>query len=264
MGKDLTTTAAPAHPALAGNAAKQLQEEAKALAERIGAESASLVIKGDKKGNIIIGDDKAESAQLVVIDFITERRFYDSGYVDGADYRPPTCYGIARNPDKMVPHANVKEIGGEPQSDTCANCPMNEWESDPINHKGKACKERRVMLVLPPGEDHVDDDFWEFACGVSSLKNFDNMVRDVNKMWGLPPIGAEITLCQDDNFDYQVYMFEDPQPNHDLEAHFERMPQARQILESRKYDAASEEDKPVRRAKKKTARKKTAARGRGK
>lgn len=39
---------------------------------------------------------------------------------------------------------------GEPATRRCNGCPFNEWGSDPKGGAGKACKETRRLMVLPP------------------------------------------------------------------------------------------------------------------
>lgn len=241
-----------------GKAAKELQAKASDIALRIGAESSSLRLKGNKRGFIVVGDDEYEEIQLVVVDFIAKRTFYKTPYRESDPYRPPTCYGIARSIDGMTPHPNVNEIGGEKQSDDCKTCPLNEWKSDPNGGNGKACKERRVMVVLPPGADHTSDDFWELDVGPTSIKSFDNFVRNVWNAWKLPPVAAVVTLSMDQSVDYQKYVFSNPVPNEFVAAHSDRMDAASEYLAKLEYGPA--EDMPAS-APKRVAKKKAARRG---
>ena len=250
-------------PALSEEAAAALRAKAEGISDRIGAPASAKRIKGDARtGKITIGDDEAETVPIVVVDFITKRVFYDTPWREGDPYRPPTCYGISTNPDTMVPHENVEEIGGEYQADACKGCPLNEWGSD---GNGKACKERRVMRILQPGAEFADEEMYELDIGVTSLKSFDKMVRTISDAWGVPPIGAVIDLSMDPDSTYVKYEFTNPVPNQAIEEHFARMDEATEALAALKYDAAGEEEVPAPRrpARKKAAKKKARTRARG-
>lgn len=250
-------------PAIKKETQIALQEKANNITDRIGTPSGAKRITGDaRNGTVVFGDNEAAIVPIVIIDFITKRTFYDAPWREGDPYRPPTCYGIAINPNDMVPHKNVEDIGGERQNSTCNTCPMNQWGSD---GKGKACKERRVMNVLPPGADYVDDEMWELDISPTSLQSFDKMIRNINDAWGVPPIGAVIELSLDSNVTYAKFEFSNPARNEAVELHFLRMDEAANYLSAISYDVANEdeEEAPARRpVRKKAAKKKTAKRAR--
>ena len=258
----------PQHPGLSKAASQELQTRAQNIKERITASGPATKKIKTEGLNLKIGDTTGRLISLVVIDFIAKRTWYEEDYVTGQDYRPPTCWGLALNPDQMVPHPSVEEIGGEKQAESCAECPLNEWESSRRGGKGKDCMERRHMLVLPVGEEHVDDDFYELDIPSASLKSFDTFVDNVNEAWGIPPVGAIIDIELDETVRHVKHIFSNPQPNPQVEAHMARMDDAANILRNLKYTAAdAEEDETSKRApaRKKAARKKaarTARRGR--
>jgi len=247
------------HPALTGAAAKALQEEAAGIQSQIGAPQSGARIKGSKGKIIVPGNDPADMITVVVMDFVSKRVFYDTPYREGDDYRPPVCFGFNKNIKQMTPHADVEEVGGEIQNDECESCPLNQWGTD---GKGKACKERRVLLVIAPGQDHLEDEFMELDIPVTSLKSFDNFVRNVADNWGVPPIGATVDISVDSDSEYLQYVFSNPQPNHDINEHFERRDEATKILENLTFEPAQEEVAPAKKApaRKKAATKKRARR----
>lgn len=259
MSNELSVDLKANVPAMSKDVKELLQQQSQDIATRISAPSAGLRIRGNiKNGTIQVGELEDEMISVVVIDFITKRTFYDTPWRDGDPYRPPVCYGFSKNPDLMVPHENVEDIGGEFQSDACSNCPLNEWGSDGA---GKACKERRVMLVLPPDEANANDDFWELDIPVKSLKSFDSFVRTVKEAWDVPPVAAIVDISLDPSANYVQYVFSNPQPNPLVGAHAARIEEASKILAAKRFEAAEEEQQGNRKiTRKKVATKKVATR----
>ena len=72
------------------------------------------------------------------------KRWYANGY-SGGDGSPPTC----KSASGLAPDADV----ANKQSASCAACPLNQWGSgrDQSGNptKGKACQDRRRMVVVP-------------------------------------------------------------------------------------------------------------------
>jgi hypothetical protein len=88
---------------------------------------------------------------VVVIHNAFENTFYEGKY-DPNNVRSPVCFAIKDgdpySPDsgtELAPHPDSES----PQSDTCATCPNLKWKSDPNGGRGKACQERRRLLLIP-------------------------------------------------------------------------------------------------------------------
>lgn len=75
----------------------------------------------------------------VVLLYVGTRRIYWSKVYEGGAERPD-CSSF-----------DGREGHGTPGGD-CAECPMNQWGSDPRGGDGKACKETRLMFFLREGE----------------------------------------------------------------------------------------------------------------
>jgi len=62
----------------------------------------------------------------------------------------PLCFSISENGEDMAPHEN----SFKPQCDTCGDCEMQEWGSDPNSPsgRGKMCKETRRLAVIAAEE----------------------------------------------------------------------------------------------------------------
>ena len=187
---------------------------------------------------------KAQELQLVIVDFLAVNRFYEGAF-DKDNISPPACFAFGESPTELVPSAKspVK------QSNACASCPMNQWGSD---GKGKACKNGRILAVLPPD---ADDDTPIMVLNVSptALKGFDGFVNSIARQFQLPPVGVVCTVTFDANETYAKLVFSDPQPNTMLAEHFARQGEARKRLLVEPDVSAYEAPKP---ATKQTARRK--------
>jgi len=93
---------------------------------------------------------------VIILDAVTERTFYTSKYDGTSEHNlPPVCYAFGRTAQDvadMGPHPSMQADLSyfQPQNDVCATCPNNAWGSADTG-KGKACKERRRMAILPAG-----------------------------------------------------------------------------------------------------------------
>lgn len=75
--------------------------------------------------------------------------FYDTSYDPAAEEKPPTCW----SDNGTGPSVSASE----PQANTCASCPHNEWGSA-INANGKkvkACNDAKKIAVIIPGDPMV-------------------------------------------------------------------------------------------------------------
>jgi hypothetical protein len=110
--------------------------------EAIAAQTPKVTSAGERAtlegGKISIGGKQVPELDVVIIAAVQERTYYPDAYVAG-QVTPPTCYSYGEKP-----HLDALA----PQSETCAECPMNQWGS---NGRGKACKERIKIAFTPVG-----------------------------------------------------------------------------------------------------------------
>ncbi len=90
---------------------------------------------------------------VVILDSVLENVYY------GADYDPdnpqaPKCYAFGRDEKVLAPHAEASEK----QADGCADCELNKWGSADTG-RGKACRNRRRLAVIPAGTLAKDGTF---------------------------------------------------------------------------------------------------------
>jgi hypothetical protein len=200
------------------------------------------------------GTKTRDPIELVVVDFLSVNNFYE-GTFDKDNIVPPTCFAIGDIPLKLVPSKNSPVV----QADDCASCPNNAWESGPKG-KGKACKNTRLLAVLPPDAD-ADTPMWLLQVSPTGLKSFDNFVGRVSTTFQTPPVGAVVTVSLDENSDWPTLVFRDETPNENAGEHLARLDEARKLLET-EPDVSGYGQAPAKKAPARPAAKKVAARAR--
>lgn len=140
-------------------------------------------------------DVEGNALRCVILETVQENHFYDTEY-DPDQPASPICYAFGSDPDEMKPH----EASPQPQCDSCAECPHNEWGSADKG-KGKACSNvRRIAVMAEDGLDDPDNAEVRFAkIPVMSVKNLAKYVKDLDRLYELPPLGVvtEMSLKKD-------------------------------------------------------------------
>ena len=103
---------------------------------------------------------------------------------------------------------------------------MNQFGS---NGTGKACKNSRLLAVLPPDAD-ADTPMWTLATSPMANKGFDGFVTSVARVFQTPPVGVVVQVSFDPNETYAKLTFGNPQPNPSVADHFGRQEEARAML----------------------------------
>jgi hypothetical protein len=129
--------------------------------------------------------------QVIVIGAMHERVWYDKPYAADAPISP-ACYAFSFTGEDMKPHDEVDN----PVNPTCAGCPKDEWKSDPVRGKGKACKEQRRIALIPASALATPDDVAKATVGylripVTSTKAFSEHVKHLGMR--LLPIFAAVS-----------------------------------------------------------------------
>lgn len=203
------------------NIQEQLRAQAAAMADRTApASGISIRTTQDKKFNTPDGQT-VEELNLVVVDFVARNEFYE-GKFDSKNIVPPVCVAVGANPQKLIPIASSPQK----QADSCAECPMNQFGSD---GDGKACKNARVLAVLPADGDG-DEPLWLLKVSPTALKGFDAFVRNVASTFQAPPVAVKVKVSFDDSVSYARLKFTDVEPNDDVGAHFARQEEAQKLL----------------------------------
>lgn len=199
-----------------------LAKEAADMAGRVGAPGGDVIkVTQDKRFEFPDGTKSAGPVQMVIVDFMSSNAFYEGSY-DPNNISPPACFAIGSKPTMLVPSNNspVK------QADACSACPMNQFGSA---GNGKACKNSRVLAVLPPGAT-ADTPLWILKVSPTALKAFDAYVTQVARQFHLPPVAVVTEISFDESVSYSSLRFGNPVPNEDLETYFARKGEALERL----------------------------------
>lgn len=94
-----------------------------------------------------------------------ENAYYNIAY-DPDVLVAPVCYAFGVTQTEMAPTDLVKEK----QSESCANCPNNEFGSADTG-KGKACGNRRKLVCIPAGEFDRKTNEWFIETDAEEYKN---------------------------------------------------------------------------------------------
>lgn len=208
-----------------GGAVVDIQAQLAALAARTSGRTApptgnSIRTTQDKKFLLPDGTRTEGPIELVVVDFTSRNEYYEGSY-DPNNITSPLCFAIHPEPKQMVPSANSPEK----QCDDCASCPMNQFGSA---GKGKACKNMRVLAVLPPDADESTP-IWLLKVSPTGIKSFDAFAASCDRA-KLPPVAFTVEVGFNESETYASLVFGDARPNENVGAHLGRVEEAEQML----------------------------------
>ena len=201
-----------------------LAAQVAALAGKIAPVNGNMIrVTLDKKFQLPNGAISAGPLHLVVLDFLSVNRFYEDEY-DKDNVVPPACFAIDASPLNMVPSANCPAK----QCDSCNDCPMNQFNSA---GKAKACKNTRLLAVLPPGAE-PDTPICLLSVSPTALKAWDSYVGSVVRTFGQPPIAVVTEVSFSDDSDFPTLRFGNPEPNEAVAGYLERLAEAVELLKA--------------------------------
>jgi hypothetical protein len=184
---------------------ERLADEAKNVAAM---ERPSLTSISLRAGVMSINGTQVPGNKLpaVVIASAFENQYYDKPF-DPNVKENPLCFSLSLSGEEMVPHPDSKQIQS---STTCAECPMFAWGSDPKGGKGKACKQKRRLALLPAaalkdGEINKAE-LAVMTLPVMSVKNWSNYVNRLSTEFARPPwaVLTEVSVHPDPRTQFQV------------------------------------------------------------
>jgi hypothetical protein len=81
--------------------------------------------------------------EVVILSSPVERLYYTARY-DPTNPAGPVCFALGQTMTGLKPNTNSPEK----QSDLCSQCPKDQWGSAANGGKGKACAEKRRLLIM--------------------------------------------------------------------------------------------------------------------
>lgn len=162
-------------------------------------------------GILALGDKNIPGNTIIVsiLHHVLENVFYENQYVRGKN-EPPLCYAFGEDEDTIKPHDDVFARDQE-QHEQCAGCPMNAYGTADVG-RGKACSNRRRLMVLPVGQYDPKSEKVTLVKGAkgladqepvfltippTALKGWASYVRSMADDFGRPPYGVatKITIA---------------------------------------------------------------------
>lgn len=199
-----------------------LKAQAALMGSRVQAPTgASIRVTQDKQFLLPDGTKTPGPLELVIVDFTSKNMFYEGAF-DPKNISPPACFALGNDIATMAPSKNSPV----PQSSSCATCPMNQFGSA---GDGKACKNCRVLAVLPPDATE-DTPLWLLSTSPTANKGFDGYVGQVARLFEMPPVGVVTTVSFDPSVTYAKLQFGTPVPNGNVGIHFARQEEAKAML----------------------------------
>lgn len=185
---------------------------------------ASIRVTQDKQFVLPDGTKTRDPLTLVIVDFQSFNAYYPNGF-DKDNITPPACAAVGEIPINLVPFAESPER----QADTCKECPQNQWESDPKGGRGKACKNMRIVAVLPPEADESTP-LWTLKVSPTGIKSFDGYVNNLQSKLQVAPFMVTTVVSFDDSVDYPSLKFSDPELINDPSVFAARIEEANKML----------------------------------
>lgn len=187
-----------ATPNLPINYEEQLSKEAAEITKRIAAPSGDRIRFNANRSLITPDGMEGTELEVVIVDFISTNMFYEGDF-DRDNPQPPGCFALGAEPAMLVPSPNSPAK----QATTCTACPNNQFGSA-RNGKGKACKNTRLIAVMPAhaGDDPANAPVWIMSIPPASIKAFDSYVHSLAVKQRTTPVGVvtSITLDPDVTF----------------------------------------------------------------
>lgn len=141
----------------------------------------------------------------VIIASTFENQYYDpTKPFDPDNLSNPICFSMSLTGEDMVPDPKGTQI----QNADCTTCPQMQWKSDPIRKKGKACKEKRKLALLPAAQMKTGGiktaELAILAIPVTSVKNWSNYVNQLRDEHQRPPFAMLTTIRSRPHPRYQL------------------------------------------------------------
>jgi len=160
-----------------------IQDELEKLAAaQVNAEKSGGAVFLSTKGGVLSYKDNpiaGNSIDVVVLASPVERLFYKSRY-DPTKPEGAACFALGPTLSDLKPNA----ASIEPQHSQCVGCPRDQWGSSLSGGKGKACAEKRRLLLMT-ADSIVDADSVKVAevaalrTPVTSVKPFATYLQTI-------------------------------------------------------------------------------------
>jgi len=148
-------------------------------------ERPALSIMSLKSGVMSIGEEPVPGNELncIIVANVTENQWFKDRY-DPNVRSNPTCYALGEGKaEQLAPMAESIDK----QAEACISCEKFEWGSSPTGGRGKACKERRRLALIP---EDMSAEMLLLNIPPTSIRNWSNHVAKVVATTGMSTAGV--------------------------------------------------------------------------
>lgn len=188
-----------------------LAKEREAMKEQVGAPPSNKIKMQNKQFVMPDGTTHPGPMNVVILDFVSYNAMYEGQY-NPNDIQPPACFAIGKNKAEMAPSPNATN----PQSDKCSTCPKNEFGSDPAGGKGKACKNKYRLAVIPGDfaeKDQSEIEIMTLEVSPTAVSSFDTFANRLNRMFGAVPTEFVTEIKFNPGKTFSSLLFDPVQPH---------------------------------------------------
>lgn len=121
------------------------------------------------KGGVLSFKDKPVPNNMVEVIVLAQpiERSYYLGRYDPTKPQTPVCAALGVGNQELQPVSS----SSDPQSQKCESCPKNQWGSAGNGSKGKACSEKRRLIILDAASvDNAESSDAVMALPVAALR----------------------------------------------------------------------------------------------
>lgn len=177
------------------NWAQELAKHANEAAANQQVSTQNISVRG---GHMTLNGVSVPNSELdvVIVASVFENQYYDpTKPFDPDNLQHPICFSQSLDGEEMVP----SDKSTQPQSRQCSICPWMQWKSDPIRKKGKACKEKQKLALMPAAQLLLPGGIKKAELALLSLpvtstgnwSNYVNLLRDEHQR---PPFAMLTTV----------------------------------------------------------------------
>ena len=185
------------------NVDDMIKKQLEAQKGQLGALPSNKIGLKNKEFTLPDGQKQGGPLECIILDFAWFMVHYP-GIYNANNPQQPNCFAVGReNPDGGLLSAH--ETVAKPEGPNCKDCPKNQWKSAATG-RGKACKNQRRLIVVPPDFDESTDPMTIYVAP-GGLKNFDKYVSRLNNEQSMLPVQVVTAISFDADQTYPLLQF---------------------------------------------------------
>lgn len=187
------------------NIEDEIRKQLAGQKKHLGAMPANKIGLKGKEFHLPDGQTSKGPLEMIILDYVWFMVHYKGAY-NANNPQKPDCFACGREaPNSGELKADEQVL--KPYGETCHEdvCPKNAWKSAPTGN-GKACKNQRRLIVVPPDFD-ADTDIMTMYVSPQGLKNFDAYVSRLQTEHGILPVQCVTEVSFNPDLAYPLLQF---------------------------------------------------------